>query len=400
MSLRVFLNEKSEKMKQFLSLLTAGLMGAVLALAGAFYLAPRLAPAPAAEIAMPVQTTWLNTAPGDPVNVPFDFTAASERAMPAVVHISAKAASTASSNQRSDTYNPFRDFFGEDFFFGNPFRGPKAGTGSGVIFTSDGYIITNNHVVDFAETIEVTLYDNRKFTARLIGADSKTDLAVLKIEARDLPTLEIADSDKAKVGQWVLAVGNPFDLTSTVTAGIISAKGRNIRILQDRDAIEAFIQTDAAVNPGNSGGALVDDRGRLLGINTAIATQTGSFAGYSFAIPSNLMRRIVDDLIEFGSFQRAYLGINIYDLDSESARELKLDFSQGVVVESLVDGGSAQFAGLLPKDVITQVDGRKIKNTPELQEIVSRAKAGDVLQVVVVRKGQEVEIPVPLRAAK
>lgn len=396
----MFLNEKSGTMKQFLSFFIAGLFGAVIALAGAAWLMPRLSPATVLENAAPVQAGWLNAAPGVPVAVPFDFTEPSERAMPAVVHISAKAESTASRSRRNEPYNPFREFFGEDFFFGNPFRGPKAGTGSGVIYTSDGYIITNNHVVDFASTIEVTLYDNRKFPAKLVGADSKTDLAVLKIEANGLPTLEIADSDKAKVGQWVLAVGNPFDLTSTVTAGIISAKGRNLRILQDNDAIEAFIQTDAAVNPGNSGGALVNDRGQLLGINTAIATQTGSFAGYSFAIPSNLMRRIVDDLIEFGSFQRAYLGINIYDLDSESAKELKLDISQGVVIESLVDGGSAQFAGLQPKDVITAVDGRKIRSTPELQEIVSRAKAGDLLQVVVMRRGEEVEVPVRMREPK
>ncbi len=388
-------------MKQFFSLVAASVIGAVLALGGVWIMSPRLASAPFAEQSTPVQTSRVNVSPGLPANAPFDFTEASEKAMPAVVHISATAPkSTASRGRSNQPFNPFREFFGDEFFFGNPFRGPQSGTGSGVIYTPDGYIITNNHVVSFAETIEVTLYDNRKFPARLVGSDSKTDLAVLKIEAGGLPLLEIADSDKAKVGQWVLAVGNPFDLTSTVTAGIISAKGRNIRILQDRDAIEAFIQTDAAVNPGNSGGALVDDRGRLLGINTAIATQTGTFAGYSFAIPSNLMRRIADDLIEYGSFQRPYLGIEIYDLNSDTAKELKLGISQGVVVESLVDGGSAQFAGLQPKDVIVRVDGRQIKNTPDLQEMVSRAKVGDVLRLAVVRKGQEMEIPVALRPAK
>lgn len=387
-------------MKQWTSLLAAATLGAVLALSGAWLLWPKPhIPATDAQALLTRNILW-NTAPGGAPNTPFDFTASAEKAMPAVVHISASGPKPSASRGRPQPFNPFRDFFGDDFFFGNPFRGPQSGTGSGVIYSSDGYIITNNHVVSFAETIEVTLYDNRKFTAKLVGADSKTDLAVLKIEANGLPTLELADSDKAKVGQWVLAVGNPFDLTSTVTAGIISAKGRNIKLLQDRDAIEAFIQTDAAVNPGNSGGALVDDKGRLLGINTAIASQTGTFAGYSFAIPSNLMRRIVDDLIEFGSYQRAYLGINIYDLDSKAAEELKVNITQGVVIESLVDGGSAQFSGLQPKDIIVGVNGRPIRNTPELQEMVSRAKAGDVLNISILRKGKEMEVPVTLRPAK
>lgn len=385
-------------MKHFFSLIAASLLGAALALAGAWWIAPPYSATPA-HTAAPVQTNLWNAAPGSTASVPFDFTEASEKAMPVVVHISATGKAVASRSRSNEPFNPFRDFFGDNFF--SPFdRGPQQGTGSGVIYTSDGYIITNNHVVSFAEDIQVTLFDNRKFPARLIGADPKTDLAVLKIETNNLPTLELADSDKAKVGQWVLAVGNPFDLTSTVTAGIISAKGRNIKILQETDAIEAFIQTDAAVNPGNSGGALVDDRGRLLGINTAIATQTGSFSGYSFAIPSNMMQRIVDDLVEYGAFQRPYLGINIYDLDSDVAKELNLNISQGVVVESLVDGGSAQFAGLRPKDVIIKVDKRQVKSVPELQEIVSRAKVGDVLNVTLVRKGEELDIPVSLRAPK
>ena len=219
-------------MKHFLSLAAAGLLGAVLALAGSRFLLPTGATLDTTDHPSAQQAKWMNVAPGTTAAAPFDFTAASERAMPAVVHISAAAsAKTSSRNRGAEPYNPFREFFGEDFFlFGNPFGGPKKGTGSGVIYTSDGYIITNNHVVDFADTIEVTLYDNRKFSATLVGADSKTDLAVLKIEANDLPTLDLADSDQAKVGQWVLAVGNPFDLTSTVTAGIISAKGRNIKI--------------------------------------------------------------------------------------------------------------------------------------------------------------------------
>ncbi len=392
------MEEKQSGMKQFLSLLAASVAGAAIALSAVWVIGLEMPAANSESVGVQVRH---NTAPGMAANTPLDFTLASEKAMPAVVHIAATGAKPSSGTDRSfQPFNPFRDFFGGDFFPNNPYRTPQKGTGSGVIYTTDGYIITNNHVVSFAETIEVTLFDNRKFTARLIGADPKTDLAVLKIEANELPTLDIADSDKAKVGQWVLAVGNPFDLASTVTAGIISAKGRNIKILPDRDAIEAFIQTDAAVNPGNSGGALVDDTGRLLGINTAIATQTGTFAGYSFAIPSNLMRRIADDLIEYGSFQRPYLGIEIYDLDSDIAKELNVNIAQGVVVESLVDGGSAQFAGLLPKDIITRVDGRPVRSTPELQEAVGRAKVGEVLTLVVYRKGEELEIPVPLKAAR
>jgi S1-C subfamily serine protease len=262
--------------------------------------------------------------------------------------------------------------------------------------------VTNNHVVDFADDIEVALYDNRKFKAKKIGTYPKADLAVLKIEANALPVLKHADSDQSKVGQWVLAVGNPFDLTSTVTAGIISAKGRDINIIQARDgrndAIESFIQTDAAVNPGNSGGALVDAMGRLLGINTAISTRTGVFEGYSFAIPINIVTRIVDDIIKNGSYQRPYLGVNIQELDADYAKELGVDISQGVVIETLVDGGSAQFAGLQPRDIIVSINGKGIKSVPELQEIISSSKVGDTLNVQVLRKGKKQEIAVRLKA--
>ncbi|MCB0376191.1 MAG: trypsin-like peptidase domain-containing protein, partial [Sinomicrobium sp.] len=249
-----------------------------------------------------------------------------------------------------------------------------------------------------AEEIEVALYDNRSFTAKVIGTDKKTDLAIIKIDAADLPVLEIGNSDAAEVGERVLAVGNPFDLTSTVTAGIISAKGRRIRILGGEDAIEAFIQTDAAVNPGNSGGALIDTEGRLLGINTAIATRTGAYQGYSFAIPVNLVTRIADDMIEYGSYQRAYLGVTIAEMNSEEAEELGTDLSQGVIILKLTDGGSAQYAGLLPKDIITRIDGKEIKAVPELQETVGRAKVGDQILVTVIRRGKEVDVPVRLKA--
>ena len=327
--------------------------------------------------------------------VPFDFKAAAARAMPAVVHISAISKAVANSPAEKD---PFRFFFGDDF---NPFGNgtpPQGGTGSGVIYSSDGYIITNNHVVQNAGQVEVTLYDNRTFEAQVIGADEKSDLAVIKIEGYDFPILERGNSDEAQIGEWVLAVGNPFDLTSTVTAGIISAKGRSINLLGGGRAIESFIQTDAAVNPGNSGGALVDAEGRLLGINTAIATRTGVFSGYSFAIPVSLVTRIADDIIEYGSFQRAFLGVTISDLDYEYAQELGVNINQGVVIQELADGGSAQYAGLQPKDIIIGVNGREVKSVPELQEIIGRAKAGDLITLKINRRGNVEEIPVRLKA--
>ncbi|MEL6865852.1 MAG: trypsin-like peptidase domain-containing protein [Bacteroidota bacterium] len=336
--------------------------------------------------------------------MPFDFTIAAEKAMPVVVHISAAESETlAKQRKQQDQQNsdPFRNFFGDDFFFGTPFDMPnlqKKGSGSGVIIDANGYIITNNHVVGFADEVEVTLYDNRTYKAEIIGTDPQTDLAVLKIDETNLPTLSYADSDEARIGEWVLAVGNPFDLTSTVTAGIVSAKGRNINIISNERSIEAFIQTDAAVNPGNSGGALVDAKGQLLGINTAIATQTGSFSGYSFAIPINMARKIVDDIIEYGSYQRAFLGINIMDMDNELAEELNLSITQGVYVDALIDGGAAGDSGIRVSDVIVKVDNRSIKSVPELQEIVGRSKVGDTITLTVIRNGSEKQIPVQLKA--
>jgi len=319
--------------------------------------------------------------------------------MPAVVHIKAKATPGAQELPDEGEDNPLGFFFNDDFWR-NPFGGqrPQQGSGSGVLYTSDGYIVTNYHVVEFADELEVTLYDNRTFEAQIVGSYKQSDLAVLKIQGANFPTMELADSDRAEIGEWVLAVGNPFELNSTVTAGIISAKGRNIQLLGGRDAIEAFIQTDAAVNPGNSGGALVDAEGRLLGINTAIATRTGAFQGYSFAIPINLVSRIAEDIIANGSFQRAFLGVSIAELDSEYAEELGLAITQGVVIESLSDSGSAQYAGLRTKDVIVEVDGREIKGVPELQEIIGRARVGDVISVKVNRQGNLIEIPVSLKA--
>jgi len=333
----------------------------------------------------------------------FDFTKAAERAMDAVVHIKAKESPQMAQQRRQNQQrrSPFSFFFDDDFFLGSPFGEPRRreGSGSGVILTKDGYIITNNHVIEFADQVEVTLHDNRKFDAEVVGRDPQTDVAVLRITASNLQAIPLGDSDKLKVGEWVLAVGNPFNLTSTVTAGIVSAKGRTIGVNKNAGAIEGFIQTDAAVNPGNSGGALVDREGRLVGINTAIASPTGNFAGYSFAIPINIAIKIVDDIIEFGSYQRAFLGIGITDMDSELATELGVNTTTGVAIIDVKDGGSGQYAGLLPNDVIIRVNGAQVRSVPELQEIVGRSRVGETISVTILRKGKEKEVPVTLRAS-
>lgn len=378
-------------MKNFLSFIFAGIIGGLIVFGG-LQLTNNNTTTKSTNYTQ--QVNHINAKPNANA-FPASFTAAAKKAMPVVVHIKA----TANSNQQSNnSRNPFGDIFGDDFF-GGP-GGPQQGAGSGVIISSDGYIVTNNHVVGFADELEVTTYDNRTFKAKLIGTDPGTDMAVIKIEENNLPTMDYADSDQAQIGEWVLAVGNPFDLTSTVTAGIISAKGRNINIIQGRSKIESFIQTDAAVNPGNSGGALVDDKGRLLGINTAIATQTGSYAGYSFAIPVNMMRKIVSDIIEYGSYQRAYLGISINEMDDELATELGVNITQGVFVAELLDGGAASYAGVLPRDIIVAVDNRPIRTVPELQEAVGTAKVGETINLTINRKGNIKEIPVRLKAEK
>lgn len=326
----------------------------------------------------------------------FDFTKAAERTMSAVVHIKAsESRESAIKRQRENRYSsPFHYFFGDSYSFEQQ---PRSGTGSGVIYSSDGYILTNNHVVEFADEYEVTLHDGREFRARLVGRDPNTDMAVIKIDANDLTAIEIGDSDDVKVGEWVLAVGNPFDLTSTVTAGIVSAKGRDINIIKGGKAIESFIQTDAAVNPGNSGGALVDVQGKLIGINSAIATPTGVFAGYSFAIPVNLVKRIADDLVKYGEFRRAYLGVNVATMDANVARELGLDYTQGVVVAGLDPDGSAALAGVQENDIVTKANGKNVTTTSELMELIGRSQVGETLTLQVVRKGDSREIPVRLK---
>lgn len=328
--------------------------------------------------------------------VPFDFTRAADRAMPAVVHIKAmESRETAIQRQRQS--NPFRFFFGDDFLPFDDYARPRSGTGSGVIYTTDGYILTNNHVVEFADEFEITLHDNREFKARLVGADPSTDMAVLKIDSNNLPAIELGNSDDVKVGEWALAVGNPFDLTSTVTAGIISAKSRDINIIRKGAPIESFIQTDAAVNPGNSGGALVDVNGRLIGINSAIATPTGVFAGYSFAIPVNLAKRIADDLVKYGKFKRAYLGVDIATMDSNLANELNIPYAQGVWVKELDPQGSAAQAGIQQNDIIVKINGKNVTSGPELRELIGRSKVGESVNLTLVRNGKEKDVAVKLK---
>jgi len=331
-----------------------------------------------------------------------DFTVAAAKTVPGVVHIKV----TINASSQENTFDPFRDFFGDNggsFGFGSPFgqRGPQMGSGSGVIISADGYIVTNNHVVKGADKIEVILNDKRSFKGKIIGTDPNTDLALVKIDAENLPFIVYGNSDDVKIGEWVLAVGNPFNLTSTVTAGIVSAKGRNINIIGDNGVtkfpIESFIQTDAAVNPGNSGGALVSTKGELIGINTAIASQTGSYAGYSFAVPVNLVRKVMDDLLEYGKVQRAFLGVQIQEVNSEVAKENGLKTTKGVLLAGVSDGGAADAAGLKKGDVVTSIAGVDVNSTSELTEQIGRHRPGDKIDVKVLRDSKEKLIAVILR---
>jgi len=324
---------------------------------------------------------------------PTDFTLAAEATVPSVVHVTTKY--TQQQGYGSQFFDPF------NFFWGNPVpQQPRQqqSTGSGVIISDDGYIVTNHHVIDNAEEVSVTLDDKTSFTAKVIGTDPSTDLALLKIDAKGLPFTTYGNSDEVRVGEWVLAVGNPFNLTSTVTAGIVSAKARNIHILPDQKfPIESFIQTDAAVNPGNSGGALVNTKGELIGINAAIASNTGSYSGYSFAIPVNIVKKVVDDLLEFGTVQRGFIGVSIRDLDAEFAKEKSIKTLSGVYVSGLTTDGAAETAGIKEGDIITSINGVSIKTSPELQEQVGRYRPGDKIAVTVIRDSEEKVIPVVLR---
>lgn len=314
-----------------------------------------------------------------------NFVYAADKVMPGVVFI--RSIYDGSRRSRNSLLEEFYDYFERDT------DRPSRSSGSGVIISADGYIVTNNHVIEDADRIEVTLDDNRFYEAEIVGVDPTTDLALIRIEDRAtaFPFVPFGDSDDIRVGEWVLAVGNPFGtLTSTVTAGIVSAKARNINILHDRNnrQIESFIQTDAAVNQGNSGGALVNLRGELVGINTAIATPTGSYAGYSFAVPVSLVQKVMNDLLEFGSVQRALLGVSIRDVNAQLAKQQGLDMVTGVFVEGVTQESAASEAGMEPGDVIVEIDRRSVNNVSELQELVARNRPGDQVEVTFWRNGE------------
>lgn len=329
---------------------------------------------------------------------PVDLTYAAEKSLPSVVHI------LSTKNSKVQTVevqsNPFSDFFSDPFgFFGNPNQGnggkqkrsvrtPKQqGSGSGVIISNDGYIVTNNHVVADADELTVTLNDNKEYSARIIGTDKTTDLALIKIDGKNLPAITIANSEDIKVGEWVLAVGNPFNLTNTVTAGIVSAKGRSLY----QNGVESFIQTDAAINPGNSGGALVNTRGELIGINAMLYSQTGSFSGYGFAIPTSIMNKVVDDLKKYGTVQRAVIGIqgsdvkNYVDAQKDQGKDIDLGTMEGIYVAKVTEESAAEEAGLKEGDVITAIDGKEVNKMADLQEYLAKKRPGDKVSISYLR---------------
>ena len=358
---------------------------------------------------MKVNAAAKAVAPAQPV----DLTYAAEKSLPAVVHIkNVQNSKVQTVDVQSD---PFSDFFSDPFgFFGNPGRGnggtqkrkiqtqPRASSGSGVIISTDGYIVTNNHVVDGADELTVTLNDNRELSARIIGTDKTTDLALIKVDAKDLPAITIGSSDKLKVGEWVLAVGNPFNLNSTVTAGIVSAKARSL----GANGVESFIQTDAAINQGNSGGALVNTSGELVGINAMLYSQTGSYSGYGFAIPTTIMNKVVADIKQYGNVQRAFLGIQgqdvrpYLDMQKEDGKELDLGTNEGVYVAKVDDDGAGAAAGLKAGDVITAIDGKKLTKMAELQEMMAGKRPGDKVSITFLRNKKSSTVNVVLKNAQ
>lgn len=375
-------------MKTFIKSFIGAITGTILVLAVAFFFIKKQQPEPVPVIQNQMQKTpVVQTAfAGVPQNI--DFTKAAAKSVNAVVHI-----------KTIIGIKPryYDNFFGSlGYLYGQPQQALIA-FGSGVVISPNGYIVTNNHVVDGADKIIVTFNDKRELEAKIIGTSPSTDLALIKVNAKDLAYLTYGNSDDLKVGQWVLAVGNPFNLTSTVTAGIVSAKARDIHILGGKSAIESFIQTDAAVNPGNSGGALVNTEGQLVGINAAIASQTGAYEGYSFAIPVNLVRKVVNDLMNYGQIQRAYLGVQIRDIDAEFAKERHLKSLNGVYVAGVVDGSGAEKAGVRRGDIITTINDHPVKNLSELMGIIGQYSPGDVVRVNLMHEGKEKTVRVTLK---
>lgn len=371
------------KTKKWIGTFLVALIGGLVAV----FLYAKLVPKEDRVITATVQqpVSYANLPPGVGA-VNFNFVVAAQKSVEAVVHVK-----TQSTRQ---SYNPILEFF-----YGDSYREsqPVVGFGSGVIISEDGYIVTNNHVIEGSDQVYVTLNDKREFEAKVIGSDPSTDLALLKIDGERFHYVTYGDSDSLMVGEWVLAVGNPFNLTSTVTAGIVSAKGKNIGIIQDQYRMESFIQTDAAVNRGNSGGALVDIRGNLVGINTAIISPSGGYAGISFAVPVAIVRKVVKDLIEYGVVQRAILGVSIQDITAELAKEKKLDKIEGVYIADVREDGAAKAAGIQAGDVILSVNGVKVNSSGELQEQVSRYRPNDKVMVIVKRDNKTKQFEVVLR---
>ncbi len=394
-------------MKQFGQLLLAAVMGSACTISAYQWLGNENNGVRIEHVAgVPANTVSYNSG-GVPASL--DFTATAEKVTKAVVHIKSTSENTVSKANPND---PMQFFFNPN----TPAqRQPSQSTGSGVIINAEGYIATNNHVVQGAEVVEVTLSDNRTFKAEVIGTDPDTDIALIKIKEKDLAYLSFVNSDESKVGEWVLAVGNPFNLNSTVTAGIISAKGRNINIInsntnrsnnqgqnenQRNTAIESFIQTDAAINPGNSGGALVNLNGQLLGINTAIASPTGSYSGYGFAVPSNIVSKVVEDLIAYGTVQRGWLGVELLNLTSEFAKQEDLSVNEGAYVNGFgdfADKSAAKVAGIQKGDVIVKIDALAIKSNTTLISYIGLKRPGDKVLVTVNRKGKTIELPITLK---
>lgn len=371
------------KNKQLIAIIAAAIIGGLVAVVGYSALIDDQEKSIITQVKEPVSVVNLKAG----IDSSTDFTFAAEKTVNAVVNVKTESV--------IEYRNPIYEFFYGDRYKG--YSEPQVGIGSGVIITADGYIVTNNHVIENSQKVTVTLNDKREFEAKLVGSDHSTDLALLKIESTGLPFITFGNSDALRIGEWVLAVGNPFNISSTVTAGIVSAKGRSMAIIDDAHRIESFIQTDASVNRGNSGGALVNLRGEMIGINTAIVSPTGGNVGISFAIPSSIVQKVVRDLIEFGAVQRAIMGVQIQDITAELAREKKIELQDGVYVAEVNDNSAAKDAGIEAGDIITHINDLPVKSPSELQEMVSRYRPGDKISVLIKRNDKTKQLEVTLR---
>jgi serine protease Do len=371
------------KNKQLIAVIAAAIIGGLVAVVGYSALIDDQEKSIITQAREPVSVVNLKAG----IDSSTDFTFAAEKTVNAVVNVKTESV--------IEYKNPIYEFFYGDRYKG--YSEPQVGIGSGVIITADGYIVTNNHVIENSQKVTVSLNDKREFEAKVVGSDHSTDLALLKIEGNDLPFMTFGNSDALRIGEWVLAVGNPFNISSTVTAGIVSAKGRSMAIIDDDHRIESFIQTDASVNRGNSGGALVNLKGEMIGINTAIVSPTGGNVGISFAIPSSIVQKVVRDLIEFGAVQRAIMGVQIQDITAELARDKKIELQDGVYVAEVNDNSAAKEAGIEDGDIITHINDVPVKSPSELQEMVGRYRPGDKINVLIKRNDKTKQIEVTLR---